>query len=232
MKNFRKLYVIIALTQLLVFIPACNKDDTDAPATAIKDADGNVYSSVTIGTQTWLKENLMTTKYLNGDLIGTTTPSDLDITSELTAEYQWAYEGNEGNVSTYGRLYTWYAATDSRKVCPAGWHVPTDDEWTTLTTYLGGEGIAGGKLKETGTIHWSDPNTGATNETNFTAVPTGDRFYNGVFEGVGIRSNMWSSTEQNPINGYVRSVVYINTECIKTFPVNKRCGLPVRCIKD
>jgi uncharacterized protein (TIGR02145 family) len=98
-----------------------------------------------------------TIKYRNGDIIGTTTPATLDISSETSPKYQWAYDGNESNVATYGRLYTWYAATDSRAVCPTGWHLPTDAEWTTLTTYLGGESVAGGKLKEAGTTHWNSP---------------------------------------------------------------------------
>ena len=121
----------------------------------VPDIDGNVYNTVTIGTQVWMAENLKTTKYRNGDLIGTTTPATLDISGESYTKYQWAYDGNESNVATYGRLYTWYAVTDTRNVCPTGWHVPTDAEWTTLTTFLGGESVAGGKLKETGTTHWA-----------------------------------------------------------------------------
>ena len=88
--------------------------------------DGNVYTSVTIGTQVWMVENLKTTKYRNGDLIGTTTPSTLDISAEATPKYQWAYSGDGNNVNTYGRLYTWYAVTDTGNTCPLGWNVPTD----------------------------------------------------------------------------------------------------------
>jgi uncharacterized protein (TIGR02145 family) len=116
--------------------------------TQIADGDGNIYTTVTIGSQTWIRENLKTTKYPNGDLIGTTTPATLDISSETSPKYQWAYEGDDINVLIYGRLYTWYAATDSRKICPVGWHIPNDTEWTILITYLCGGGIAGGKLKK------------------------------------------------------------------------------------
>jgi uncharacterized protein (TIGR02145 family) len=150
-------------------------------AQTVKDIDGNVYKTVTIGTQVWMGENLKTTKYRNGDLIRTTIPATKGIESEPTAKYQWAYDGNESNVATYGRLYTWYAVTDKRNVCPTGWHVPTDIEWTTLTTYLGGVRVAGGKLKETGTTHWQYPNTGATNETGFTALPSGYRDSDGTY---------------------------------------------------
>ena len=128
-----------------------------ATTATVTDIDGNVYNTVTIGTQVWMKENLKVTKYRNGDAIGITTPATLDIWGETSPRYQWAYDGNESNVATYGRLYTWYAVTDSRGVCPTGWHVPTDSEWTTLTDYLGGESVAGGKMKEAGTTHWNSP---------------------------------------------------------------------------
>jgi uncharacterized protein (TIGR02145 family) len=125
---------LIVMGLLIIFTKSCKKDDNNpVPMT---DPDGNVYTSVTIGTQVWMVENLKTTKYRNGDLIGTTNPATLDISTEPTPKYQWAYEGNESNVVTYGRLYTWYAATDPRNVCPTGWHVPSDVEWTTLENYL------------------------------------------------------------------------------------------------
>ena len=92
------------------------------------------------GSQVWMVENLKTTIYRNGDLVGTTTPATLDITSENTPEYQWAYDGIESNVVTYGRLYTWYAVTDSRNICPTGWHFPSDAVWITLIDYLKNNG--------------------------------------------------------------------------------------------
>ena len=108
------------------------------------DGDDNNYPMVEIGTQIWLSENLKTTRYLNGDVIGTTTPSTLDISNETTPKYQWACGNSEINVPEYGRLYTWYAIADSRKVCPAGWHVPSYDEWTILTDYLTNNGFGYG----------------------------------------------------------------------------------------
>ncbi|MBK8884486.1 MAG: fibrobacter succinogenes major paralogous domain-containing protein [Bacteroidales bacterium] len=232
MKNELKFSVLIVLIQSVFFFNSCKKDEQTPIDTAIKDGDGNTYSSVTIGTQVWLTENLKSTKYLNGDIIGTSTPVDLNLNGESTPKYQWAYEGNESNAVTYGRLYTWYAATDSRKVCPAGWHVPSDTEWTVLTTFLGGEAIAGGKLKEDGTAHWTTPNTGATNESGFKALPSGSRSGFGTFDGLGLYTDFWSITEKNPITVIVRGIGSTSSEITGVFPFNKYDGLPVRCLKD
>jgi uncharacterized protein (TIGR02145 family) len=200
-------------------------------ALRVRDYEGNYYNTIKIGDQIWMAENLKTTKYRNGDLIGTTTPATLDITSESTPKYQWAYDGNESNVATYGRLYTWNAVTDSRNVCPTGWHIPTDAEWTTLTTYLGGESVAGGKLKETGTSHWQSPNTGATNETGFTALPSGERDYDGAFHGIGYHGSWWSATEGNASDAWNRYVHYDDSDVIR-FGINKKNGFFVRCLRD
>src|SRR5664280_2965928 len=139
---------------LLIFNNSCKKAN-EWSADKVRDGDGNLYNTITIGTQVWMAENLKATKYLNGEIIGTTTANILE---ESSPKYQWAYGNDENNVPTYGRLYTWYAVTDSRSVCPTGWHVPIDTEWNALTTYLGGESVAAGKQKETGTTHWTTPN--------------------------------------------------------------------------
>jgi uncharacterized protein (TIGR02145 family) len=215
------------LTLLIILIHSCKKNDDNS----IKDADGNVYTSVTIGTQVWMVENLKTTKYRNGDLIGTTTPATLDISSELAPKYQWAYYGDESNVNAYGRLYTWYAVTDTRNVCPTGWHVPTDAEWTTLTTYLGGDSVAGGKLKETGITHWTTPNTGATNETGFTALPSGYRYLDGSINNSGLIGFWWSSTEYSATDAYFSFMIcYFST--LRRLYDNKKYGFSVRCLLD
>jgi uncharacterized protein (TIGR02145 family) len=138
-----------------------------------------------------MAQNLKTTSFSNGDAIPTTTA---DITAATNPIYQWAYGDDNNNIPTYGRLYTWYVASDARNVCPTGWHVPTDGQLESLKTFLGGEEIAGGKLKETGTSHWNSPNTGATNETGFTAVPGGYRLPAGGFVSMGISFYIWSST--------------------------------------
>jgi uncharacterized protein (TIGR02145 family) len=204
---------------------------TGLQAQTVKDIDGYVYKTITIGTQVWMAENLKTTKYRNGDLIGTTTPVTLDIENETTPKYQWAYGGNESNVATNGRLYTWYAVSDNRNICPTGWHVPSDAEWTTITTFPGGERVAGGKLKETGTTHWQSPNTGATNETGFTGLPGGYRDYGGSFALVGSDGYWWSSTESTTELAFYRSM-YNNTSFVSRNDTDKQSGYSVRCLRD
>jgi len=189
----------------------------------VTDIDGNVYKTVKIGSQWWMAENLKVTKYRNGDVIGTTTPSTLDISSESTPKYQWAYNGNESNVVIYGRLYTWYAATDSRNVCPTGWHLPTDSEWSTISIV-----DEGGKLKEIGTTHWTSPNTGATDEYGFKALPGGGRGVTGAFTGMGVLGGWWNYA---PINVGVIKLSYDNNYTF-TMYWDKSCGFSVRCVKD
>jgi uncharacterized protein (TIGR02145 family) len=205
--------------------------NSDLTYGTISDIVGNDYKTIQIGSQVWMAENLKTSKYRNGDLIRTTTPATLDITSEATPKYQWAYDGDESNVSIYGRLYTWYALTDTRKICPTGWHIPSDVEWETLKSYLGGGNVAGGKLKETGTTHWTTPNTGATNESGFTALPTGVRGP-GWFVNIGNHSYFWcSTTESNEVDA-VSQGIYNNTIFVVREANPKYAGLPVRCLKD
>jgi len=215
---------------LIFILTDCSKKDDNIPI-SITDIDGNVYTSVTIGTQVWMVENLKTTKYRNGDLIGTTAPATLEISQEATPKYQWAYDDDENNVVTYGRLYTWYAVTDTRNVCPVGWHVPSDAEWTTLTTYLGGESVAGGKLKEAGTSHWIPSNEGATNSSGFTALPSGIRTTNGSFSSLGGYCAWWSSTEESTPSAYHRYIGYdINN--VGSYGYYKHYGFSIRCLQD
>jgi len=219
-------YKTVILSKILLFSIGL----AGLQAQTVKDNDSNVYKTVTIGTQVWMAENLKTTKYRNGDLIGTTTPATLDISGETTPKYQWTYDGNESNVATYGRLYTWYAVTDNRNVCPAGWHVPSDAEWTTLITFLGGIRVAGGKLKETGTTHWQSPNIGATNESGFTALPSGGREANGTFGGVGDDGLWWSSSETSATIAYNRYMDYLGF--VSSSLGSKQDGFSVRCLRD
>jgi len=197
----------------------------------VNDIVGNIYRTIKIDNQTWMAENLKTTKYNNGDLIGTTSPANLNIGAESLPKYQWVYDANENNVTTYGRLYTWFAATDNRNVCPKGWHVPTDVEWSALNSFLGGEGASGGKLKETGLNHWITPNSDANNSSGFAAIPGGWRYYDGASEYLGYFSYWWSSTEGNVDNAWWRQVNYVNPNFSRN-TMNKKYGLSVRCIKD
>lgn len=229
MKKQFRIPQIIFFTLALLLIQACEKTEDNS----IKDGDNNVYTSVEIGTQVWFVENLKTTKYRNGDLIGTTSSPTFDITNENSPRYQWAYNGNESNVAAYGRLYTWYAVTDSRNLCPAGWHVANAEEWDILLTFLGGYSVAGGKLKETSTIHWKSPNGGATNETGFTALPGGYRDVNGTFNSIGNLGYWWSFLEYTYSTSSVW-IMYLNNENSDVYSdyYSKNYGYSVRCIKD
>jgi uncharacterized protein (TIGR02145 family) len=205
----------------------------------VGDIDGNVYNIITIGTQVWMKENLKTTKYNDGTTIPNIT---VDATwAALTTGAYGDYSNTPANSNTYGRLYNWFvvdnnaatkvASNGGKNVCPTNWHVPTDAEWTTLTTYLGGVSAAGGKLKETGTTYWASPNTGATNETDFTALPGGDRNYGGPCNNIGDYGGWWSSTENSTASAWHRSVYSGNTNVNRT-NFSKQYGFSVRCLKD
>jgi len=195
---------------------------------ACTDADNNHYSVVQIGTQTWMAENLATTKYSNGDSIPNVT--DNTQWSNLTTGAYCDYNNTPSNSTIYGKLYNWYAV-NTGNLCPAGWHVPTDAEWTTLTTYLGGESVAGGKLKEAGYTHWQSPNTGATNETGFTALPGGNRDLNGTFYFIGGYGYWWSSTENGTYNAWYRNMDYISSNVNRAVDY-KPNGFSVRCLRD
>jgi uncharacterized protein (TIGR02145 family) len=224
---------LIALGLLIILWNNCKKDLTDSVIIIPKDGDSSSYSYVSISSQVWLTHNLKARRYQNVDKIITTTPATLDISAEVTPKYHWAYGGDESNVDTYGRLYTWYAATDKRNLCPKGWHVPSDEEWTSMVSLeaMGGVDVGGGKLKEIGTTHWITPNSGATNETGFTALPGGYRFQYGRFSDIGFSGFWWSSTENSDSTAYGWGLSSYNSQ-ITRFTFKKRDGLAVRCIMD
>lgn len=199
----------------------------------ITDVDGNVYSTVTIGTQTWMAENLKTTRYRNGDPI-----------SNITSDYQWGYlssgaycwyENNIANKDIYGALYNGYAVKDSRNIAPQGWHVPTKAEWETLINYLGGESVAGGKLKQKGTAYWDAPNAEATNSSEFNALPGGYcQRGTGIFLYKGANAFFWSSTEEFASgydSGWLMMLWSQKTQSLVTY-AEKTAGYSIRCIKD
>jgi uncharacterized protein (TIGR02145 family) len=193
------------------------------------DGDNNHYPVVEIGTQVWMAENLKTTTFNGGYLIGTTTPATLDISSEIAPIYQWAYDGNENNALVYGRLYTWYAATDSRNLCPAGWYVPTDADTKLMSTFLGGGTVSGGKLKEIGTGHWASPNTGGSDEAGFRALPGGIR-YNSTFIYIDSGGYWCNSKEYSSVSNWYSVLFYDYPEFYKGYS-NKKNGYSVRCMK-
>lgn len=195
----------------------------------VTDTDGNVYETVVIGTQCWMKENLKTTKYNDGTDIPLIT-DDTEWFNRTSSAFCW-YNNDISNKNIYGGLYNWYAV-NTGKLCPSGWHVPTDAEWTILTNYLG-ESVTGAKLKETGTIHWQSPNIGANNETGFTALPSGCRYLSGgeTFGLMGTEGFWWSSTERDKISHWFRQLTNVYSNVNRDY-CNGIEGFSVRCIKD
>lgn len=201
---------------------------TEVSSITVTDIDGNVYQTVTIGTQVWMAENLKVTQYRNGDAIPNVT--DQTTWEYLTTGAYCEYDNDLNNVATYGRLYNWYAVNDSRDLAPEGWHVPSDNEWQILIDLLGGATVAGGKMKEAGYSHWDSPNTGATNESGFSVLPGGYR--DGVnFYTVGISAYFWSATERSSIYAWKRFLYNYHSHANRDSH-GKRAGFSVRCVKD
>ena len=195
----------------------------------LTDIDGNIYKIVTIGVQVWMAENLKVIRYRNGDAIPNIT--DETAWSSLTTGAYCNYNNNSSHVAVYGRLYNWYAVNDNRNIAPAGWHVPNDAEWQILVDYLGGDATAGGKMKETGTDHWSSYNIGATNESGFSALPSGFRVDYGEYGYLWHYAFFWSSVENVTDYAWNRELSYNNSGVYRG-SYNKRFALSVRCIKD
>ncbi len=188
--------------------------------------DGNAYKWVEIGTRVWMAENLKYLPDVAGPAAGSqTTPY----------YYVYGYDGTSvpdamatANYTTYGVLYNWEAACSS---CPEGWHLPGDTEWTELTSHLGGHDVAGGELKETGTTHWMNPNTGATNKTKFTALPGGHRTIDGTFIQIGGGGIWWSSTESSIDYAWYRGIGHDYSGVYRRND-SKVIGFSVRCVRD
>jgi uncharacterized protein (TIGR02145 family) len=194
----------------------------------VSDIDGNVYGTVVIGTQTWMAENLKTTRYRDGSSIAYVL--DNGTWSSLNSG-AWSYYNHDStNNSIYGKLYNWYAVADSRSLCPTGWHVPSDAEWTSLENFLGGSSVAGGKMKAVSSL-WSSPNTGATNESGFSALPGGFRSYDGSFNNFGYNGFWWSSTENSSTFAWIRYLISNGAYSYRD-NANKTFGFSVRCLKD
>ncbi len=207
----------------------------------VTDIDGNVYNTVLIGNQCWIKENLKVTHYPNGDEIPYISDNGewIDLVDNNTDDAYCFYD-NDTNIE-YGALYSYAAAiadnwqrdnSDGQGICPAGWHMPTDTDWTILTDYLGGVSVAGGEMKEAGTSHWNSPNTGATNKSGFTALPGGIRYYyHGTFGTVGLNGYWWSATERSSFGVWYRRLYYNNAYMTRS-SCNKSDGFSVRCTRE
>jgi len=236
-ENFSNFALTLFGAAILIF-SGCKKDDDDL--NTVKDADGNVYKTVTIGNQEWFAENLRTTKYRNGDAIptGHNKAAWAGLTTGAYTVYPHSeIDGlNSGTevLGVYGALYNYYAVKTG-KLCPAGWRIPTDGDWTILIDNAGGSGIAGGKLKSTRTApvahpRWESPNLNATDEYGFSAIPAGLMSHEGDFLFNGYGSYWWSSTEEQ-IGSWYRAMIWENAEVVRPV-VDKRFGYSVRCIKE
>lgn len=210
------------------------------PPAIIMDIDFNTYHTIKIGNQWWLKENLRVTRYRNGQTIPNVT--DKNTWQVLSTGAYCCYNNDEGTVATYGLLYNWYAVNDGRHLAPWGWHIPSDEEWRQLEINLGmspAQSVSsgwrgtdeGGKLKEIGTIHWISPNYGATNETGFTAIPSGTRWFIGTFGDINEWADFWSSVEKNSNYAPARHLYYLESRILAQ-SMEKRTGLSVRCVRD
>lgn len=208
----------------------CVKDYTPSIISgSVTDIDGNVYKTIRVGSQVWMAENLKVNHYQNGDAIPNITSGS--VWSTLTSGGYCDYNNTPSNSDVYGKIYNWGVVTDSRLVAPAGWHIPTDAEWTTLTDFLGGLTVAGGKMKEKGTTHFRSPNNGATNEYNFTGLPNGYRNSTaGAYIGIKDNAAWWSSTEISS----VPKCRYLGSDYFYVIrgDANKMDGFGIRCIKN
>ena len=237
-------------------IPAWRADATTSTTafspcgTTITDIDGNSYNTVLIGSQCWTKENLRVRRYNNGTAIqfnatggsGGVSSTWQNLTIGAHTIYANDSTTTPSNRTKYGYLYNWYAAkgiyttgniasTDTLNICPSGWHVPTDAEWTTLTTDIGGESVAGGKMKSVGTAYWNSPNTGATNESGFSALPGSFRDSDGSFRFIGNYAYFLSATQSTSSNAWNRNLNTYNGNVGKD-NYNKSVGASVRCLRD
>jgi len=225
MKRFFLALYVIALPGIIISINGCEKDNENA----VTDIDGNVYHTVTIGTQVWMVENLKSTHYRNGGPVPNVKEgAEWD---NLSTGAYCDFNNEASNAGIFGHLYNWYAVNDSRQLCPEGWHIPTDDEWSVLVGFLGGEQVAGEKLKDTDTAFWHCPNTFATNSTGFSGLPGGCRRHDGPFHYPGYYGFWWTATEETTYYSWYRSLVYDSPGIFRNH-YGKDYGCSVRCVKD
>ena len=202
---------------------------TQIPAT-LNYTNGTATPVLTICCQSWMTKNLDVATYRNGDPIPKVTGT-AEWAALTTGAYCYYNNDSATYAAIYGKLYNWYAVNDPRGLAPEGWHVPTDFEWTTLENCLGGASVAGGAMKETGTIHWTSPNTGATNISGWAGLPGGIRFNFGTFDYIGANGYWWSSSETNPSYAYNRYLFYNDSYLVRSFDWKQR-GFSVRCLRN
>jgi len=214
---------------LIVLMASFLIGTAELSAQAVKDADGNVYATGTIGKQVWLLENLRTTKYNDGTEIKLV--KDGKQWAALKSGAYCYFNNSEENLSEYGALYNWYTV-NTGKLCPKGWHVPTDTEWSALMTFAGGRSAAGVKLKESGDEHWQASMLRATNDFDFSAIAGGLRHSSGTYPmSLNMYAAWWTSTSYNPSEAWSQGLSFSSDESQRGY-FNKLNGFSVRCIKD
>ncbi len=244
MKRFLSVSLLPAVAFALMLFTGCAKGGPELiqQGEPVTDIDGNTYKTVKIGDQTWMAENLTVARYRNGDPVPGVADLDEWVTLETGAWCESDNDPEKGKM--YGKLYNWYAVNDPRGLAPEGWRVPTEEDWQKLEQHLGmipedveevefrgSEQNVGGKLKETGTEHWSEPNTGATGETGFAARAGGYRDNDGPFNFFGKYAAFWTATEADHGRVWFRGMA-TNEKGVYRFSFNRKCGFSVRCVKD
>ncbi len=230
----KSLMAFAFLTMLLIV--GCNDNSTNNPDPTVPDTvftdirDGRKYGIVKINTQVWMSENLHVSTYRNGDSIRHASTLEEWLDAGNKQEGAWCYYDNDPkNGEKYGKLYNWYCVKDSRGLAPAGYHVPSDAEWTVLTNFLGGEDLAGQKMKST--TGWSNNGQG-TNSSGFNGLPGGSRIEGGNFLGINEGGSWWSSSEESDGYAWNRNLDYYDETMVNRNTFNNYDGLSVRCLRD
>jgi uncharacterized protein (TIGR02145 family) len=216
---------MIGVIMLLLTITGCDHN----PDSTVTDVDGNVYKTAKIGDQVWMTENLKVTHYRNGTALLNIT-DNTEWSNAATGAY-CNYNNDTSHVKDYGRLYNWYAVVDEQNIAPAGWHIPSPEEITTLMLYLKGDTVAGAKMKERGTTHWLNANKDATNESGFLALPGGYRFSEGTFHTLGSNGYWWSGGRSYELYAWSPRLYTYFADIGRDFR-NQNLGLSIRCVKD
>ncbi|MFA7123788.1 MAG: fibrobacter succinogenes major paralogous domain-containing protein [Candidatus Delongbacteria bacterium] len=234
-----EMILISAFIIILMTFAGCSEEtitaepfvDHTGETGTVTDIDGNVYTTIGIGGQIWMAENLKVTRYRNGDEI----PEVQDYLAwyALTTPGRCSYNNDPANSVTFGQMYNWQAVSDTRKISPEGWHMPSDDEWDALINWVGGPDSAGVKLKETGFVHWAAPNEGASNESGFTALPGGWRINMGNFYDLTTRGYWWTiSNDYLPSSMATAYGMYNDSVKVEDLAIIRNFGLYARCVKD